>query len=453
MAQHCSHPEIELRVLDVYTKSDGSQHTTLLDLLEVFPERAVWTPKLDHTRLVHHFRHVSFVEDFNFIDTLSVNGDSNPEVNSTAYWMNQRFGVSPLFFRGIISRSFTGNASLTRRQHGKRVSLDGLYRFSSGLGARMTRVWFSHSLRGDQASTYIIHSCPENAKNAMLLCTQNANRLKLLRPLAVDAFLAEDRLDEWGKDVIAPRDELVQYENSKFSLYNSAQVANAVENLHALSQLLHVIKGHLADLQERLRYLVTVHQRLQHLTSRHRRRHTTNSTYPGSFGEMHEEYTDDEEEQEDTDSTAGLMRWVTNYNERTGIRINLFFNISTQTDSRINLDIARLTSKIAVSTQRDSSSMITMAAVTMFFLPGTFISALFSMVFFDTQDNGALTVSKQAWLFPAITIPLTIVVFVLWVVWQRYRSRVDARSLGLGNRASVFEDSNNAEKDLDELLN
>ena len=91
--------------------------------------------------------------------------------------------------------------------------------------------------------------------------------------------------------------------------------------------------------------------------------------------------------------TNTLRRWVVNYTERTGIRINLFFNVATQSDSRTNLEIARLSSKIAVSTQRDSSSMITcaslyvywsslysntsifrMAAVTMLFLPGTFVS-------------------------------------------------------------------------------
>lgn len=58
MAYRCFYPEIELRALDVYTKSDGGQHTTLLDLLEVYPDKVVWAPKLDHTRLVQHFRRV-----------------------------------------------------------------------------------------------------------------------------------------------------------------------------------------------------------------------------------------------------------------------------------------------------------------------------------------------------------------------------------------------------------
>ncbi len=67
-------------------------------------------------------------------------------------------------------------------------------------------------------------------------------------------------------------------------------------------------------------------------------------------------------------------RWVSNYATRTNIRVNLFFNLANQGDSRINIEIARTSKAIAAETKRDSSSMITIAAVTMFFLPGTFVS-------------------------------------------------------------------------------
>jgi ammonia channel protein AmtB len=80
----------------------------------------------------------------------------------------------------------------------------------------------------------------------------------------------------------------------------------------------------------------------------------------------------------------------------------------------------------------------------MFFLPGIFVSvsfifkslgpdestnlllnaeqAFFSMVFFDfTVDvNGrsAFTVSHRIWYYVVITVPLTILVFAVWVTWQ-----------------------------------
>ncbi|KIM38868.1 hypothetical protein M413DRAFT_238636 [Hebeloma cylindrosporum] len=94
--------------------------------------------------------------------------------------------------------------------------------------------------------------------------------------------------------------------------------------------------------------------------------------------------------------------------------------------------------------------MITMAAVTMFFLPGTFVSALFSMVFFDTKanDNGSesISVGPQWWLFPVITIPLTILVFATWVAWQRYRSRVDSESLGISDLMKIAGPDMSSEK-------
>lgn len=67
-------------------------------------------------------------------------------------------------------------------------------------------------------------------------------------------------------------------------------------------------------------------------------------------------------------------RWVVDYNARTNIRINLFFNLANQADNKTNLEIASTSKKIAEETRKDSSSMITIAAVTMFFLPGSFVA-------------------------------------------------------------------------------
>ena len=138
-------------------------------------------------------------------------------------------------------------------------------------------------------------------------------------------------------------------ENSSISQYTSSQTAEAVEKLHSLSQLLHIIREDLTDLQERLQYLGGVHQRLMDL-SIDRYNPLDVESVQDSFAYI-------------VSKTNTLRRWVVNYTERTGIRINLFFNLATQSDSRTNLEIARLSSKIAVSTQRDSSSMITCASL------------------------------------------------------------------------------------------
>lgn len=73
--------------------------------------------------------------------------------------------------------------------------------------------------------------------------------------------------------------------------------------------------------------------------------------------------------------------------------------------------------------------MITIAAVTMLFLPGTFISAILSTTFFDYGSN-RLNVSKAWWILPATTIPLTVMVFGIWLGWRYLklgRSRVNKK--------------------------
>jgi hypothetical protein len=134
-------------------------------------------------------------------------------------------------------------------------------------------------------------------------------------------------------------------ENTPISLFTPDQTTEAVEKLHSLSQRLHIIREDLTDLQERLQYLVGVHRRLMKLSG-DRYDPLNAETIGDSF-----EYI--------MSKTNILKRWVVNYTERTGIRINLFFNIAAQRDSHTNLEIARLSSKIAVATQLDSSSMIT----------------------------------------------------------------------------------------------
>ncbi|KAF6743069.1 hypothetical protein DFP72DRAFT_935782 [Ephemerocybe angulata] len=74
--------------------------------------------------------------------------------------------------------------------------------------------------------------------------------------------------------------------------------------------------------------------------------------------------------------------------------MNLSYALAAQKDSATNLEIAHFSSRIAAETHSDSSSMITMAALTMLFLPGTFVSAIFSTVFFQTTTAGT---ERCAW--------------------------------------------------------
>ena len=63
----------------------------------------------------------SFVDQFNF---------ASLELNTTAHWMHQRFGVSPLFYSLIFSPNYVvspGNASLMRVENEKCVAIGEQY--------------------------------------------------------------------------------------------------------------------------------------------------------------------------------------------------------------------------------------------------------------------------------------------------------------------------------------
>ena len=68
--------------------------------------------------------------------------------------------------------------------------------------------------------------------------------------------------------------------------------------------------------------------------------------------------------------------------------------------------------------------MKTIAAVTIVFLPGTFIAALFAMPLFqwDAVGNNKV-VSNRFWIYWAVTVPLTCLTLLFWVLWTKRQAR------------------------------
>lgn len=82
--------------------------------------------------------------------------------------------------------------------------------------------------------------------------------------------------------------------------------------------------------------------------------------------------------------------------------------------------IADQSKLIAERTQKDSTAMVTMAVLTLVFLPGTFLAALFSTIFFDlNSDNHGLIVHPELWIYVVAAFILTILVMALWVLWYK----------------------------------
>ncbi|EHK25533.1 uncharacterized protein TRIVIDRAFT_126539, partial [Trichoderma virens Gv29-8] len=104
--------------------------------------------------------------------------------------------------------------------------------------------------------------------------------------------------------------------------------------------------------------------------------------------------------------------------KRVHLQTNILTGIISRDDIKANLDLAE-------SQHRDSLSMKTLAIVTMVFLPGSFISALFSTSMFDwnsvdpKSNSIGVRTMPQFSLYWAITIPLTLITFLLYFFWLR----------------------------------
>ncbi|KAM3522394.1 hypothetical protein MY4038_008632 [Beauveria bassiana] len=139
--------------------------------------------------------------------------------------------------------------------------------------------------------------------------------------------------------------------------------------------------------------------------------------------------------------------------KRVDIQINALFNMMMQQDNANGIELAKSSHQIARASYRDSSSMKTLAIVTMLFLPGSFVSAMFSMPMFkwDKADPDSSSIGvgllPQFGLYWAITLPLTIATFFLYLMWLWYLTRQRDREVGVVSLKSV--DSSDCEEGQD----
>ncbi|KAI5923696.1 hypothetical protein F4810DRAFT_701134 [Camillea tinctor] len=111
---------------------------------------------------------------------------------------------------------------------------------------------------------------------------------------------------------------------------------------------------------------------------------------------------------------VGSLRYRAEANaKRLENEIQLAFNTVSQYDSGIAVEMGRVA-------QVDSRAMRTVSSLTLVFLPPTFISAVFSMSFFDFDggDGGGWAVSDKFWIYWVCAVPITVLTSVLWYFWR-----------------------------------
>lgn len=122
--------------------------------------------------------------------------------------------------------------------------------------------------------------------------------------------------------------------------------------------------------------------------------------------------------------------WFLNYKQRKDSISSLVYSLVTQQDAANNIQIAR-------SMKEDSTSMTSIAVLTMAFLPGTFVATVV-----DAEIFGA-SVNDKAWLiWLTITVPLTLAVMICWWIYQKSKepkSTVTSTSNDKDNPGSIIE--------------
>jgi Mg2+ and Co2+ transporter CorA len=94
-----------------------------------------------------------------------------------------------------------------------------------------------------------------------------------------------------------------------------------------------------------------------------------------------------------------------------------------QRDTSANIQLASQTKTMAERSHLEALAMKSISIVTMLFLPATFVATFFSMSVFDWQASTGDFVSDRIWIYFAITIPLTALVFAIWRFWHTLKKR------------------------------
>ncbi|TVY84028.1 hypothetical protein LSUE1_G001785 [Lachnellula suecica] len=121
--------------------------------------------------------------------------------------------------------------------------------------------------------------------------------------------------------------------------------------------------------------------------------------------------------------------------KRTQTQLAVVYQFMTQKEALTTSKIAYTSATIATEAKKDSSAMKAIAVLTMFFLPGTFLAAVFAMPTFDWNNASHPVVKESFKYYWAIAVPMTFLVLLcwgvsVWVPWKEWLPRVPERSKG-----------------------
>ncbi|KAF7547798.1 hypothetical protein G7Z17_g7492 [Cylindrodendrum hubeiense] len=119
---------------------------------------------------------------------------------------------------------------------------------------------------------------------------------------------------------------------------------------------------------------------------------------------------------------TGLENYIHTTLERLKVQREALYNIMSQREARLSLQIAGEQRRIAHASKRDSTAMKTLSLMGALFLPGTYLASVFSMTFFNFEE-GIPVVSVQLWIYFAVTVPITALIVGAWMMIDKHRMK------------------------------
>jgi hypothetical protein len=182
-----------------------------------------------------------------------------------------------------------------------------------------------------------------------------------------------------------------------------------------------------------------------------------------------------EERLEFIESTLEAAHQKLEYFDRSiAAQVQTVYTLIGQKDNRLNIasaeasrQIADDSRRVAILTRRDSTDMRIIAAVTLVFLPGTFVATLFSTSFFnfpnssagdtagsssDPQSDSGQIVSSYIWIYFAITAALTLLVLAGWYGTSYFQGKKMLGEFGIEARIPTTPERSNTDKTLADKL-
>ncbi|EXJ68392.1 uncharacterized protein A1O5_08184 [Cladophialophora psammophila CBS 110553] len=123
--------------------------------------------------------------------------------------------------------------------------------------------------------------------------------------------------------------------------------------------------------------------------------------------------------------------------ERLHNAMSSVFQLTTQRDSRASLAVADINNELAWQGKNTNKAMMTIAFVSLLFLPGTFVASFFDTPIFNfalPTDHKQIIVPRPFAIYWSVSVVLTLSLVIAWMSYLRRTKEIDLREREIERR-------------------